>query len=769
MSAEFDPLLGQLRTKDVQNLVLNVKDYGATGNGTTDDTTAINLAIAAASNGGIVYLPQGTYIVSSPLTSIAAGVEIRGTGGESALKLSGSWSGSEVINITNDNCAVRSLRFIGGSSTTASSNPAANMVEITAAQYCKVIDIYAQYCNGYIVEAKGNSTNGPLGLIVDNVNGLSNAYGIHTLGNSVSGYELEAVITNVNMQLVTTGDAFLIEDSYDVQLGNLNSSIYGSSASNASDIRIHGACASVVAINVDVGGYPNVVAMTPAILIESGVNGSPENIQIANGIVQAGSTGVSITGGSNLSITGIKAQRNATHGISVSGGTSIKIQHCIFGTNGQTAGTNYDIYVNTTNSDIEIDNCLLASPKGTSSGQVTASGYNISGNNATWQACDFRGVGFDLTNIFSGNPASEFLNTIQGDDTRIVPLGGNVILGTQGNGKTLKFWQESNGTAANSASIRADFNNLYLTNANGYVVIEDATNQSHALHIQESGSPFQAVDWWFDGQSGTGTGVWMQSGFNAGNINMKVNGTGGAFSFNVVNLGNASVFSVDSNGNVTMSDGANASLGTTTGTKIGTATNQKLAFFNATPIVQPSGNIATALSNLGLVSSPTVTPTGYTQTSAVTVANTVTESTLLSSGVGSLTLPANFLVTGKTVKITVAGVHSATANPNITINIKLGSTTVMTTGIVTSGNSTNAFFEIHGFITCYTTGATGTVWAEGYYVETGGGTGRFSMGNSAATTIDTTASQTINVTATWGTASTSNTITASVAMVEFVN
>ena len=30
-------------------------------------------------------------------------------------------------------------------------------------------------------------------------------------------------------------------------------------------------------------------------------------------------------------------------------------------------------------------------------------------------------------------------------------------------------------------------------------------------------------------------------------------------------------------------------LGSTTGTKIGTATTQKLAFFNSTPVVQPNG------------------------------------------------------------------------------------------------------------------------------------------------------------------------------------
>lgn len=38
----------------------------------------------------------------------------------------------------------------------------------------------------------------------------------------------------------------------------------------------------------------------------------------------------------------------------------------------------------------------------------------------------------------------------------------------------------------------------------------------------------------------------------------------------------------------TMTDGANVAVGSTTGTKIGTATTQKLGFFGATPIVQPT-------------------------------------------------------------------------------------------------------------------------------------------------------------------------------------
>ncbi len=48
---------------------VDVKEYGATGNGTTDDTTAIQNAINSISTaGGTVLFPIGTYLISSTLT-----------------------------------------------------------------------------------------------------------------------------------------------------------------------------------------------------------------------------------------------------------------------------------------------------------------------------------------------------------------------------------------------------------------------------------------------------------------------------------------------------------------------------------------------------------------------------------------------------------------------------------------------------------------------------------------------------------------------------
>jgi hypothetical protein len=68
---------------DVPNKVFNVRTYGAQGNGTTDDTVAIQAALTAAQvAGGIVHFPQGQYKVSSSLTITgnAGGIVVEGAG-----------------------------------------------------------------------------------------------------------------------------------------------------------------------------------------------------------------------------------------------------------------------------------------------------------------------------------------------------------------------------------------------------------------------------------------------------------------------------------------------------------------------------------------------------------------------------------------------------------------------------------------------------------------------------------------------------------------
>jgi hypothetical protein len=84
---------------------------------------------------------------------------------------------------------------------------------------------------------------------------------------------------------------------------------------------------------------------------------------------------------------------------------------------------------------------------------------------------------------------------------------------------------------------------------------------------------------------------------------------------------------------------------------------------------------------------------------------------------------------------------------------------------------TNMGWQVSALITCRTTGASGTVFAQGVFMHAlteVDWTGK-AMETTAATTIDTTASQAIAVTAEWDTADVDNTITQTNVVIEMLN
>lgn len=94
--------------------VFNVKDYGAIGDGSTDDLTAIQNAInAATSVGGIVFFPAATYIVSNSIVP-KNNVTLQGVQNISILKMSASAGRTiKLINAALTNFTIDSMTFSG--------------------------------------------------------------------------------------------------------------------------------------------------------------------------------------------------------------------------------------------------------------------------------------------------------------------------------------------------------------------------------------------------------------------------------------------------------------------------------------------------------------------------------------------------------------------------------------------------------------------------------------------------------------------------------
>jgi hypothetical protein len=92
---------------------LNVKtDYGAKGDGSTDDAAAINSAIAAANrSGGSIYFPPGIYKIASPLNSVTAnGVRVRGDG-RNATIIAAAFASGNTLTLNSQFSSVEDMSF----------------------------------------------------------------------------------------------------------------------------------------------------------------------------------------------------------------------------------------------------------------------------------------------------------------------------------------------------------------------------------------------------------------------------------------------------------------------------------------------------------------------------------------------------------------------------------------------------------------------------------------------------------------------------------
>lgn len=162
----------------------------------------------------------------------------------------------------------------------------------------------------------------------------------------------------------------------------------------------------------------------------------------------------------------------------------------------------------------------------------------------------------------------------------------------------------------------------------------------------------------------------------------------------------------------------------------------------------------------------------FTQTANGTdVTNTTTETNILGTGVGTLTIPAGFLIVGRTIRITTQGFFATGTSQTITVNTKFGSVEVCSSGLRSMVDTLTTHFKINVVITCRTVGATGTVFATGTFETGEGGNVRISplFNNSAApttATVDTTASNAITINADWDAADASNHIQAFNTVVE---
>ena len=154
----------------------------------------------------------------------------------------------------------------------------------------------------------------------------------------------------------------------------------------------------------------------------------------------------------------------------------------------------------------------------------------------------------------------------------------------------------------------------------------------------------------------------------------------------------------------------------------------------------------------------------YTQTAASTpVTNTTTETSLLDGGVGTLTVPANGFKVGDSFHAILTGHISAVNNHTLTLRIKSGSVVLATTGSITMAGTTSRHWKLEVYFTVRTLGASGvaSIATGGTFMYTKNASTNFEGTNFSTETttgFDTTISNTLSITAQWGTANAGDSI-----------
>jgi hypothetical protein len=225
-----------------------------------------------------------------------------------------------------------------------------------------------------------------------------------------------------------------------------------------------------------------------------------------------------------------------------------------------------------------------------------------------------------------------------------------------------------------------------------------------------------------------------------------------AYAFQVQNASGASVFNID-----------NVSQEITIGTIGGDANGTLLVLGNRTTATDPTevdgamyynsgigsfrcgvaGTWESCIGGLLTVSSGT----------GSTVANTTTETAFGQT----YSIPANYCANNRVLRVTANGTYGTTGTPNLTFHVKLGSTTIATPDTAAMTTQTNKGWMMNFTIICPdAAGAGAAANAQGLLTMASDANRQIPY---TSTSVDTDSSQTLSITATWGTQNASNTIT----------
>jgi hypothetical protein len=218
----------------------NVKDYGALGDGATDDTAAFTSALNAANTApkGVVYFPPGTYMIYKDISASYANITIRGAGPDLTTIKRNAATTVSAISISGADMTVRDLTIDvnsalggpvgrGGLDFTAVRGVAERVYVVNGfstgmgirfigdnprARFCKVTD-----CGGGIIVTSNGSNTTITNVEVSGCEVTrtvtSTAKGINVITSNTTGHTMQRVriINNRIVHPVGSGTGICIE------------------------------------------------------------------------------------------------------------------------------------------------------------------------------------------------------------------------------------------------------------------------------------------------------------------------------------------------------------------------------------------------------------------------------------------------------------------------------------------------------------------------------------------------------------------------------
>lgn len=252
--------------------LFNVLDYGAVGNGTTDDRAAIVAAITALSSagGGTLLFPAGTYAVSATV-SLVSNMKMTGVGrGASIIRPADGWASSaifqdpsavsnvEVVDLTFDinNVSALAVRFIrSGTINVAVRN--CEFKGMTTSGTAMALNLCRQVLiQGNVFTGSGSGSQAALNL-------FNAATHVAIVDNSFEGCHQSVYVDNFTAACnnITIGNnrfrnigrygVRLVQASYVTVMGNeFETTFYvGSSTDGSAIVTCHSGCSNVTISN----------------------------------------------------------------------------------------------------------------------------------------------------------------------------------------------------------------------------------------------------------------------------------------------------------------------------------------------------------------------------------------------------------------------------------------------------------------------------------------------------------------------------------------